>query len=145
MNGMDGRVGFRFALLGVTMAAFVGVAGWATGCGSSPAFVVYEDDPSAPDGGGGSDGATSTCDGGFRTLRGTVKDPAGLVPVYNAIVYVPSTPLEPMVTGASCERCGRVSGTPIASALTDARGEFELRVPMWETVPPPRQLCRKRE
>lgn len=135
MNGMQWRVDLRFALAGLTAAAIVGAATWATGCSSSPSLVIYEDDAPSADGGAMAEGGASACDGGARTLRGIVNDPAGLAGVYNAIVYVPSTPLEPMVTGASCERCGRVSGAPIASALTNAKGEFELRVPMWERVP----------
>jgi hypothetical protein len=59
-------------------------------------------------------------------LQGTVYDPAGKVPLYNVLVYVPNEPLQPLTDGVSCDRCGSVSGHPIASAITDAQGHFQL-------------------
>ena len=56
-------------------------------------------------------------------VSGTVRDPAGKVPLYNVIVYVPNAPLDPIPEGASCDRCSaQLSGKPIATALTDANG-----------------------
>jgi hypothetical protein len=78
------------------------------------------------------------CDGrGKTTLMGAVYDPAGKNPIYNAIVYVPNTALEPLKAGATCERCGSVlSGSPIATALTDSTGNFVLQnVPSGDDVP----------
>src|SRR5262245_12668930 len=59
------------------------------------------------------------CDGHAKTtLVGTVSDPAGKNPIYNAIVYVPNAPLAPLKSGATCDRCGSVlSGSPITTAL----------------------------
>jgi hypothetical protein len=79
-----------------------------------------------------------TCAAGARTtLRGKVYDPAGKVPLYNVVVYVPNAPLDPINTGPTCERCdSAVSGKPIASALTDTKGEFVLEnVPVGADVP----------
>jgi hypothetical protein len=67
-----------------------------------------------------------------------VFDPAGKVPVYNAIVYVPNAPLAAIPEGAStCDRCdGAVSGKPIAISATDTSGHFTLKnVPVGDKVP----------
>ncbi len=79
-----------------------------------------------------------TCEGGAKTtLTGKVYDPSGTVPLYNALVYVPNAPVEPFKPGIVCDRCGTVpSGSPIATALTDAKGEFVLEnVPVGASVP----------
>ena len=39
-------------------------------------------------------------------MSGTVYDPAGQHPVYNAIVYVPNEPLKPFTEGVVCDQCG---------------------------------------
>ena len=68
-----------------------------------------------------------TCSGGGTTsLSGKVYDPAGKVPLYNVIVYVPNAPVAPIASGASCDRCGNVSGDPLVSAITDTAGHFQL-------------------
>src|SRR5438477_4627360 len=78
-------------------------------------------------------------DGGPRsTLSGTVYDPAGKDPVYNALVFVPTAPLDAIATGATCDKCngGNVSGKPLVSTLTNARGEFSLQdVPIGSNIP----------
>src|SRR4051812_35073158 len=51
------------------------------------------------------------------TLSGTIYDPAGRLPLYNVIVYVPNTDLDPIPEGVSCQVCsGQASGHPIAAA-----------------------------
>jgi hypothetical protein len=74
-------------------------------------------------------------------VSGTVYDPAGKVPLYNVIVYVPTTRLQPIATGATCDPCGQVSGKPLVAALTDASGHFVLKgVPAGVPVPLVMQL-----
>ena len=80
----------------------------------------------------------TTCTNDHVTsVSGTVYDPAGKTPIYNAIVYVPNSPLDPMKQGASCDQCGAsVSGSPLVTALTDAAGHFTLyNVPVTSKLP----------
>jgi len=81
--------------------------------------------------------ATPCTPGSKTTVSGTVYDPAGKVPLYNVIVYVPNAPLDSIADGASCDRCdGTATGSPIASALTDEKGQFVLEdVPVGADVP----------
>jgi hypothetical protein len=76
-------------------------------------------------------------DGGTTTLSGTVYDPAGVNPIYNALVYVPNAPLDPVPPGASCDTCSaQASGSPITDALTDTAGHFSLpNVPTGANIP----------
>ncbi|HEY0707969.1 MAG TPA: carboxypeptidase regulatory-like domain-containing protein [Polyangia bacterium] len=75
--------------------------------------------------------------GGKTTLKGKVFDPAGKVPLYNVLVYVPNAPLDPIETGPSCDRCDKpVSGKPVAWALTDTKGGFVMdNVPVGTDIP----------
>lgn len=78
-----------------------------------------------------------TCESGKTTsITGKVFDPAGKVPLYNILVFVPNAPLAPITSGASCDRCGDVSGSPLVSAITDASGTFKLtNVPVGKDIP----------
>jgi hypothetical protein len=73
------------------------------------------------------------------TLSGIARDPAGVLPLYNVVVYVPSEPLDPIASGATCETCdGDFSGRPIAAAVSDAAGAFTLditNVPTRSNIP----------
>jgi hypothetical protein len=76
-------------------------------------------------------GATSTGSGlGCKTtVSGTVYDPAGSLPLYNVVTYVPSQALDPIATGAACESCSAYfSGKPIAVALSDAAGKCTMDI-----------------
>jgi hypothetical protein len=74
--------------------------------------------------------------GGTTSLSGTVKDPAGKTPLYNILVFVPNAPVKALETGATCDRCGSVSGDPLVSTITDEAGHFELRnVPVGNDIP----------
>jgi hypothetical protein len=76
------------------------------------------------------------CDAGARTtISGTVYDPAGKVPLYNVIVYVPNSPPPPMTTGASCDICGQQIMNPVSSTLTDTAGNFTLDAPVGDNIP----------
>jgi hypothetical protein len=75
------------------------------------------------------------CPVGQKTsLSGTVYDPAGAWPLYNAVVYVPNSPgeLPPFPSTVSCEKCtDRVSAK--AAALSGPDGHFVLAgVPVGE-------------
>ena len=84
--------------------------------------------------------------GGHTTLSGTVYAPNGTLPLYNATVYVPNAPVTAFPTGVTCDRCdGRVSGDPIAVALTGPDGKFALKdVPSGQDIPLVIQLGRWR-
>jgi hypothetical protein len=80
----------------------------------------------------------ASCSNGATTsVSGTVYDPAGVNPIYNALVYIPNAPLDPVPTGASCDMCSAMaSGQPIADALTDPAGHFTIQnVPTGNNVP----------
>jgi hypothetical protein len=81
------------------------------------------------------------CEPGARTtVSGTVFDPAGKVPIYNATVYVPTTKgaLPAIPDGATkCDRCdGAVVGRPVVITTTDTSGRFRLEnVPVGDGIP----------
>ena len=61
------------------------------------------------------------------TISGVVSDPAGKVPLYNVVVYVPNAALNEIPTGAQCQTCsGFFSGKPISVALSGTDGRFTL-------------------
>ncbi len=97
-------------------------------------------------GGGYGDGTVCTglacsinaCGGDYTKtqLTGRVWDPAGKVPIYNVLVYVPNAALAPLLEGVSCDSCATGSGSPLVSALTDSSGTFTLRgVPSGASIP----------
>jgi hypothetical protein len=80
---------------------------------------------------------TTCANGGTTSVSGTVYDPAGKVPLYNVVVFVPNDKLEPLKNGASCETCdGNFSGKPIAVGLTDSAGKFKVNdMPAGKNIP----------
>jgi hypothetical protein len=76
-------------------------------------------------------GATKT------TISGTIYDPAGKTPLYNATVYIPNATLDAVPEGVSCDKCSvTLSGKPIATALSDTNGHFTLtNVPAGTNIP----------
>jgi hypothetical protein len=80
-------------------------------------------------------GSFAQCDGGVTTLSGVVvagTDPArgfgAPDPVVNAYVYVPSGPVRPIATGATCDQCA-ASQPAIVAAITGTDGSFVLTNP----------------
>lgn len=72
------------------------------------------------------------------TVSGTVYDPAGRLPLYNALVYVPvpGTELPPITEGVSCEKCAGREARALSAALSDSSGHFVLEdVPAGTNVP----------
>ena len=80
---------------------------------------------------------TACPNGEKTTISGTTFDPAGLVPLYNVMVYVPNAPLGNISQGVSCESCdGTASGSPVASALSDSSGHFVIdNAPVGANIP----------
>lgn len=76
-------------------------------------------------------------EGVTTTVSGVVYAPEGKTPLYNAVVYVPNAPLDPLPDGASCDKCGStLSGKPLVTAITDTKGEFVLEnVPVGDQIP----------
>jgi hypothetical protein len=75
------------------------------------------------------------CGNGTTTsISGTVFDPSGALPLYDALVYVPNAPLDPL-GGPTCG-CGVYSGAPLVAAVTDAKGRFSLvNAPAGSNIP----------
>jgi len=71
------------------------------------------------------------------TVTAKVYDPAGKNPLYNIVAYVPNGKVGPITNGATCETCNTpVTGEPIASALTNAQGQFTMQdVPVGTNIP----------
>jgi hypothetical protein len=145
----------------VLVVTAVAVLGFVTviACGSSADRSSFGDKPSG-DGtgtGAGTGGASGGMLGGDKpkgpceglecqqvecmggattTVSGIVTAPNGTLPLYNAIVFVPNAPLDPLADGASCDRCGSVSGKPLVSAVTGVDGKFVLKnVPVGNAIP----------
>ena len=82
--------------------------------------------------------AQVTCaNGATTTLIGSVYDPSGQVPLYNAVVYVPNGEVKPFTQGVTCDRCGSTTtGDPLVTALTKATGSYTLQnVPAGTSFP----------
>ena len=137
----------RFVLLVCSIAAPLVLAGAAPGCGSDEGSTFGTSSGTSGDGGcvgfgcnqeneGGRPGCQGLecsqrdCTGQSKTtLTGKVFDPAGKVPLYNVVVYVPNGEPTPITAGLgpACDRCdGSISGSPIALTTTNASGEFRL-------------------
>jgi hypothetical protein len=138
--GCGGQHGSGFATAGMGGDDDTGNPGGGSGGGGG-----YSDDAGLTLGGGNvADGASSISyvltldDGGvtkgaacptgaYTSISGKIYDPAGNDPLYGAVAYVPSKPLAPLTSGASCDSCESLfSGSPVAAAQTDATGHFVI-------------------
>lgn len=63
------------------------------------------------------------------TLTGTIRDPAGKLPLYDVYVYIPNTTPDPILPGnPTCTPCeAPASGNPLLGTLTDTNGKFTLQ------------------
>jgi hypothetical protein len=74
--------------------------------------------------------------GTSTTVSGTVRDPAGKIPLYNVLVYVPNGPVAPVTEGASCLRCEGTVTDPVTSTRTSTDGQFVLPdAPVGASIP----------
>lgn len=78
-----------------------------------------------------------TCAAGAdTTISGKVYDPAGKMPLYNVVVYVPNGPVPAFTEGATCDRCAASISNPVTAAVTDETGSFRLgKVPAGSNIP----------
>ncbi|WP_394832482.1 carboxypeptidase-like regulatory domain-containing protein [Pendulispora rubella] len=128
----------------------------ADGCGGTiqcgtcvePAICGGSGVPSVCGGGEPPDAGQVNCPGTTQTtLRGVVYAPNGTLPLYNAIVYVPTAAVDPFPTnGVSCNQCSsEVSGKPLVRTTTGTDGSFTLtNVPVGNNIPVVIQLGRWR-
>jgi hypothetical protein len=73
--------------------------------------------------------------GGTTSVSGKVTSPNGVLPIYGALVFVPTTPLAAFTTGVSCDQCGPAAGVPLVSTTTGPDGSFLLpNVPVSSTA-----------
>jgi hypothetical protein len=84
----------------------------------------------------------ASCDGGAKTtISGTVYDPAGKNPLYNAFVYIPVNPtaaLPSFTSGASCDTCagaGSISAISVAQTGPDGKFTLNTNVPSGTNIP----------
>ncbi len=130
-----------------------------SGAGGEDASVGLGDDSSAVSQGGTSGGpvfsgadaapAAACASGGLNcyvragcdtNLTGTVYDPAGVNPLYNAVIFIPNDPqgaLTAIHQGTnSCNTCDASIGDYVTATTSDANGNFTLKgVPATMHVP----------
>jgi hypothetical protein len=111
-----------------------GSGGLSSGGGSGSGGLPL---PPGGDGGGGGPTTSSCPGGGSTTISGTVYDPAKKNPLYDVVVYVPGGAPSALTPGASCDSCNSLyTGNPVASALTDTAGKFQIQnAPSGSNVP----------
>ena len=147
---------FRVPVLVALASALFGIAHAACGGGNGSEFgdggTVVDGDASSPPGfGEGGHGDAQGCqnleckqvacdDGGTTSVTGTVFDPAGVNPLYNALVYIPNGAVAPFDddAGVTCDRCNGAfaSGSPLVSAISGTDGTFRLdNVPVGVDLP----------
>jgi hypothetical protein len=109
-NGMGGTGG-----TGGGSGGFGGVGGGGGGGGGGPTNGVPQNCPS----------------GGTTTITGTVFAPNGTLPLYNAIIYVPSVTPPPQMDGVNCNVCGGGAEKALVSAISGPDGTFSMPNTPW--------------
>jgi hypothetical protein len=115
-----------------------GASGASGSSGASDASGAFSSGDAAP-----TDCTSLECSvptGCATTLTGTVYDPAGANPVYNAIVYIPNDPTKPLPAIPSgmpaCNSCVGSIGDYVAATTSQADGTFTLTgVPAGKDIP----------
>ncbi len=81
--------------------------------------------------------AVHQCNGVNTKVTGKIFDPAGKVPLYNVVVYIPNSPPKEVTSGATCDKCGSTALNPVPKAvLTNEKGEFTIDgAPDGEQIP----------
>jgi hypothetical protein len=114
-------------------------AGGAQGSGTQTSGSIIVPPNDASQGGGGSqtlgDGGDYAT--GCASVSGTVMTPGKTDPLYNAVVYIAKGIIDPIASGASCDRCGSLSASKaITATLTGPDGKFKLKgVPVGSGLP----------
>ena len=155
-GGCSGSGNTGFVGSGGDEGGAAGGSSGASGSGSSSGSPVGGSLlPTTRDGGGFAIGdassVSSACVTGLCTqvpqgcttsLSGTVYDPAGKTPLYNAVVFVPKDasgavpPITPGITPGVCNTCDVSIGGFVAATTTDSRGHFSLsNVPAGANIP----------
>lgn len=114
--------------------AGAGASGGAGNLGEGGGLIIPDDDGACEN----LECKQKTCSGGVTTtVTGTVYDPSGDLPLYNVVVYVPNSAVQPIEEGLSCDRCGaELTGSPLVSAVTDTSGHFTIEnVPVGDNIP----------
>jgi hypothetical protein len=118
-GGANAGVGGAGGASSGTGGASSGTGGTASGSGGAGPDASIDSD-------GSGDGSVdhASCP---TSISGTVYDPAGTRPIYNAFVYAPTKALDPIAPGVTCDRCATtLSGAPAAVTSTDSTGHFKL-------------------
>ena len=113
-----------------------GAQGSGTQQGAGGSLIIPTNDAGQGSGGqaNGDGGDYAT---GCASVSGTVVTPGKTDPLYNAVVYIAKGNVDPISSGASCDRCGSLAASKaVAATLTGPDGKFKLKgVPVGTGLP----------
>jgi len=113
-----------------------GALGSGTNQGAGGSLIIPANDAGQGTGGqaNGDGGDYAT---GCASVSGTVVTPGKTDPLYNAVVYIAKGTVDPVSSGASCDRCGDLAASKAVTAtLTGPDGKFKLKgVPVGTGLP----------
>jgi hypothetical protein len=136
--GVDSKVEGGTNSTGATTSGGSGSTTAGSGKGASGPIIGGDIPKEMPDGPCmGLECQVPACTGAPTTsITGKVYDPAGKVPLYNVMVYVPNAPVPAFTEGAACDRCGASITNPVTAAVTDETGSFKLdKAPAGPNIP----------